>query len=354
MIIRKLKKFIHLSLLRSNKLCLFKNYFKTPPIIIFFVTSACNSKCPHCFYKNNLNRKNDLTLGEIEKISQSMRKVYQLELSGGEPFLRKDLPEICELFYKNNHLEELQIPTNSLLADEIYKIVETIFRKCPGIELNLNLSLDGTEKVHDLMRGVKGNFQKVMKNYQNLVILKKTDKNLFINITSIVSKKNIDDLFDLADFVIKNMPLVNHHYLGYERGRFYTDKIDLPQIGKLRSLNEKIEKLYRRKNGLIYTNLIKKINEVKVKTLESQRQVVSCVAGKLVGVIYEDGKIANCEMLPAIGKAREGNFQKVWQSQVRLKQRKEIIEKKVCYCTHECFISPSVAYGLPGRGYIRD
>jgi len=341
MIIRKLKKFIHLSL--------FKNYFKTPPILIFFVTSACNSKCSHCFYRNNLNQKNDLTLGEIKKISQSMGKIYQLELSGGEPFLRKDLPEICEIFYKNNHLEELQIPTNSLLADEIYKIVETILRKCPGIELNLNLSLDGTEKVHDLMRGVKGNFKKVIANYRNLVGLKKTYKNLFINITSTVTRRNIDDLFILADWVVDNMPLVSHHYLGYERGRFYTDKIDLPRVDKLRSLNEKIERLYRRKNGLIYTSLIKKINEAKVKTLESRRQTVPCVAGKLIGVIYEDGRIANCEMLPGVGKIKAGNFQKAWQNPARLKQQKEIIEKKVCWCTHECFISPSFIHGLPNQ-----
>ncbi len=349
MIIRKLKKLIHLSLLRSNKLCLFKNYFKTPPILIFFVTSACNSKCPHCFYKNNLNRKNDLTLEEIKKISQSMGKIYQLELSGGEPFLRKDLPEICEIFYKNNHLEELQIPTNSLLANKIYKVVKTILRQRPGIELNLNLSLDGTEKVHDTMRGIKGNFKKVIANYHNLVGLKKTYKNFFINITSTVTKKNIDDLFVLADWVVDNMPLISHHYLGYERGRFYTDKIDLPQVDKLCSLNGKIERLYQRKNGLIYTGLIKKINEAKVKTLVAKHQIVPCVAGKLVGVIYEDGRIANCEMLPETGKIKGGNFPKAWQSQKRLNQRKEIIEKKVCYCAHECFISPSFTHGLPNK-----
>lgn len=341
MIIRKLKKLIHLTF--------FKNYFETPPILIFFVTSACNSKCSHCFYKNNLNQKNDLTLGEIEKISHSLGKIYQLLLSGGEPFLRKDLPEICEMFYKNNHLEELQIPTNSLLADEIYKMVETIFKKCPGIELNLNLSLDGTEKVHDSMRGVRGNFKKVIANYQNLVDLKKTYQNLFINVTSTVSKKNIDDLFILADWVVSNMPLVSNHYLGYERGRFYTDKIDLPEADQLRSLNQKIERLYKEKNNLIYNNLIKIINETKIKTLVAKHQIVPCVAGKLIGVIYEDGRIANCEMLPVIGKVKEGNFQKVWQNQARLRQRKEIIEKKVCWCTHECFISPSVVYGLPNK-----
>lgn len=337
MSLRKIKKFIHLSL--------FKNHFKTPPILIFFVTSACNSKCPHCFYKDNLNQKNDLSLSEIEKISRSLGRVYQLLLSGGEPFLREDLARICELFYKNNHLEELQIPTNSLLADKIAQEVEIILRKCPRIELNLNLSLDGREKMHDSMRGVKGNFKKVMENYRNLARLKKIYKNLFLNIVSTVTRKNIDDLFVLTDWVVKNMPLIDHHYLGYQRGRFYTDKINLPKIDKLIRLNQKIERLYQGKNNLIYTSLLKKINKIKIEVLAGKRQIIPCLAGRLIGVIYEDGKIANCEMLPPIGKIKRGNFPEAWGEKARVSQQKEIIEKKVCYCSHECFLSPSVVYG---------
>lgn len=334
--LRKIKKLIHLSL--------WKNYFKTPPILIYFVTSACNAKCPHCFYRDNLNQENDLPLEEIKKISHSLGKIYQLLLSGGEPFLRKDLAEICQLFYQNNYLEELQIPTNSLLADKIYEVVEAILKKCPGIELNLNLSLDGTEKMHDEMKGVKGNFKKAIENYQNLAKLKKAYQNLVINVTSTVTKRNIDNLFILAGYVKERMLLVSHHYLGYERGRLYTDAIGLPEIEQLIKLNEKIEKLYRSKNGLIYTNLIKKINRTKMETLMKKEQVVSCLAGRLIGVIYEDGRIANCEMLPEIGKIKAGNFRRAWQSQARIKQQREVIEKKVCSCTHECFISPSVLY----------
>lgn len=331
MILRKIRKFIHFSV--------YKNHFQTPPILIFFVTSACNSRCYHCFYKNNLNQQKDLSLAEIEKISRSMGKIYQLELSGGEPFLRKDLPRICELFYKNNHLEELQIPTNSLLAGKIDSIIEEILARCPGVELNINLSLDGTEKMHDSIRGVKGNFQLVLKNYQNLCLLKKKHQNLFLNLTSTVSKKNINDLFELIDWSVKKMPLVDHHYLGYLRGRTYQEKIDLPPLEKLKRLNSKIIKLYGNKNGFFYNYFIQKINQTKLKVLVEKRQVVPCLAGRLVGVIYENGEVANCEMLASTGKS--------WQSLERIKQRKETIEKKICYCTHECFLGPSVIYGLP-------
>src|SRR5512135_1713176 len=70
--------------------------------IIFFVTSACNLRCSHCFYWQNLNRQEDLRLEEIEKISLNLPSFSRLLISGGEPFLRKELPDIIRLFYKNN------------------------------------------------------------------------------------------------------------------------------------------------------------------------------------------------------------------------------------------------------------
>lgn len=334
MILKKISKVLNFTLR--------KNSFKTPPILIFFVTSACNSKCPYCFYKNNLNKNNDLTIEEIEKISRSMGKIYQLLLSGGEPFLRKDLAEICKLFYLNNGLEEIQIPTNSLLAENIHKEVEQILKTCPGLELNINLSLDGTRNVHDWLRGVKGNFEKVIQNYKRLAGLKKSHKNLFLNIVSVVLKDNIDDLFLLADYVSGEMPLIDHHLLSYQRGRFYNEKIELPEIQKLKALNRKVDKLYG--ESRIFSNFLKEINKTKIDRIIRKEQILPCLAGKLVGVIYEDGKVANCEMLQPIGQIGDGGFVDAWQSEKRLSQLKEVIESRKCYCTHECFLSPSVNY----------
>ena len=62
----------------------------SPPFLILFINSICNMKCEHCFYWQQLNQKNDLTFEEIVSLSEDLGTVENLNLSGGEPFLRKE------------------------------------------------------------------------------------------------------------------------------------------------------------------------------------------------------------------------------------------------------------------------
>src|SRR5689334_25178375 len=84
----------------------------TPPFMIVFINSICNLTCEHCFYWRNLNQRNDLTFEEFEKLSLELGRFEQLNLSGGEPFLRKEFAEICGLFLRNNGVKRIYVPTN--------------------------------------------------------------------------------------------------------------------------------------------------------------------------------------------------------------------------------------------------
>jgi MoaA/NifB/PqqE/SkfB family radical SAM enzyme len=73
-----------------------------PITLTFSVTAACQSRCKTCnigleYRKDPKRKEKDLKLDEIEKIFRSLGHIYFLNISGGEPFLRKDLPEIVEL-----------------------------------------------------------------------------------------------------------------------------------------------------------------------------------------------------------------------------------------------------------------
>ena len=84
-------------------------------LVIFFITSVCNAKCRTCFYWEELNQRGDLTWDEIQKLSGTMPHFTDLWLSGGEPMLRRELADILHLFYINNGIRWVNLPTNGLL-----------------------------------------------------------------------------------------------------------------------------------------------------------------------------------------------------------------------------------------------
>ncbi|WP_370648792.1 radical SAM protein, partial [uncultured Parabacteroides sp.] len=63
--------------------------------VFLFVTGRCNAKCAMCFYAGEMDKKEkDLTFDEIRKVSETAGEFNRLWISGGEPTLREDLPEI--------------------------------------------------------------------------------------------------------------------------------------------------------------------------------------------------------------------------------------------------------------------
>ena len=90
----------------------------SPPFLILFINSICNQKCEHCFYWRNLNRRDDLTKDEIFALSRSLGRIENLNLSGGEPFLRPEFGEICRQFIRHNGARQIYVPTNGSFTDK--------------------------------------------------------------------------------------------------------------------------------------------------------------------------------------------------------------------------------------------
>ena len=91
----------------------------SPPFLVLFINSTCNQKCEHCFYWRNLNRPDDLTVDELFALSRSLGRIENLNLSGGEPFLRKEFAEICRQFIRHNKVRQIYVPTNAYFTDRM-------------------------------------------------------------------------------------------------------------------------------------------------------------------------------------------------------------------------------------------
>ena len=94
----------------------------SPQFLIFFISSVCNLRCEHCFYWKNLNKKDDLTVDEIIALSRELGSIENLYLSGGEPFMRDEIAEICHHFIENNKVQQIYVPTNAFTQVRLFDL----------------------------------------------------------------------------------------------------------------------------------------------------------------------------------------------------------------------------------------
>jgi len=132
------------------------------PAPFFFVVSPtmrCNLKCIGC-YAAQYKKENDLPYDVLDKILKDAKKagIYFVTVSGGEPFIRKDL---LKLFKEHNDIY-FQVFSNGTLIDErLAKKLAKLGNLAPVI------SIEGFEKETDLRRG-KGTFKKICQAAENL------------------------------------------------------------------------------------------------------------------------------------------------------------------------------------------
>src|ERR1700740_263872 len=145
----------------------------SPKNLTISVSYRCNSRCKTC---NVWQRPNDdFTIEEYEKTFESIgHAAYWFTFSGGEPTLRKDLPEMVAAAYRHCRPGIINIPTNGIQDAIIPGRIERIVAACPNAQVIVNLSLDGVGERHDEVRGVKGNFERSMRTYRGLKDVQKS------------------------------------------------------------------------------------------------------------------------------------------------------------------------------------
>jgi len=146
---------------KANILNVLKNlYFsKDEPIsLVHFVTNRCNARCSFCFidFDNPETFEGELSLDEIKKLTKNLGKsLLNVNLTGGEPFARKDLIDIAKAYLENSTIQSIYITTNASLPDRIEKFAEEISSFSPETELTFQISIDDFPANHDRVRKIK-------------------------------------------------------------------------------------------------------------------------------------------------------------------------------------------------------
>ncbi|UCF90189.1 MAG: radical SAM protein [Desulfobacterales bacterium] len=182
----------------------------TPLNLTFSVTNVCQSRCKTCniweLYKKQPERRDEeLRLDEIGKIFQSMGHIYIFNVSGGEPFLRNDFTEIIAAACQHLAPGIIHIPTNAIAIDRIERqtrqILALLRENSPHTQLTIKPSLDHVGDKHDEIRGVPGNFDKVMATYHRLKAMQPDYPNFHVELGTVISRWNVQDVHEIARFV---------------------------------------------------------------------------------------------------------------------------------------------------------
>jgi MoaA/NifB/PqqE/SkfB family radical SAM enzyme len=323
-----------------------------PINLTFSVTNVCQSRCKTCniweiYRENPGKRKDELALEEIEKIFESMGHIYVFNISGGEPFLRSDITEIIAAGCRYLSPGVVHIPTNAIARERTESgtmaILEILKNSCPQTQLTIKPSLDHIESKHDEIRGVPGNFKKVMETYHRLKEIQSDYPNLHVELGTVISRWNVDDVEEIAQYVTSLGVDSYRNEIAEQRSEMLNTQNDItpdPQqyekainlfVGQIRdnmrnrSLFQRITHAFR----LVYYSLA-------IRILKENRQVVPCYAGISNVHMTPYGDIWACCTLgydKPMGNLREYDydFKMLWNSADAQKVRTYIREGR-CHC----------------------
>ena len=127
------------------------------PIVILYVTEGCNLRCVTCSYRDRL--ANELSLDEIAKLAESLHGcgLKRIVFSGGEPLLRRDFPQICDVFRRYGVKQSLL--TNGVLLDrrfdEIKEFLSEIIISVDGVDSQTHNGIRGVESLETIIKGIR-------------------------------------------------------------------------------------------------------------------------------------------------------------------------------------------------------
>lgn len=300
------------------------------------LTYKCNSRCKTC---NVYKRKaSEFTLQEFEKTFESIGSgPYWFTLSGGEPFLRKDLVDICKSAYEHCRPKVINIPTNGILSDVIVEKVEAIVQNIPHAQIIVNLSLDEVGERHDEIRNVKNNFVKSRRTFERLKLLKYP--NLTVGIHTVISKYNVNNFRNICDALINLGPDSYITEIAEQRVELGTMGHHIsPSVEDYCKAIDLLSAMIRGQqfNGISNITQAFRIQyyELAKQTLKKRKQIIPCYAGYVSAQISPDGEVWPCCIkAEPMGNLRDVNydFDSIWFSDEAQRIRKPIREKR-CFC----------------------
>lgn len=301
-------------------------YWK-PDAVYVDITGRCACRCKHCdIWKNN--KQEELATKHWKSVIEDLHDwlgSYGLIISGGEPFLREDLLDICE--HAVNHGVNVNILTNGMHLTE--KVVKEVCRI--GIQ-RMAFSVDGLCANHDYVRGTAGLFERIDRTMYSF---RRHPQRPIITVVTIVTGKNIGELEEMLDWADSHdLNGILFHPLAqnfgqksidenwHEKSEFWVHDYD-----RLCSAIDRLVELRRHGRRIINSpHQLQLLKEYYKKPFVGPSEGRGCGAGRNSLGIDVRGNVICCYRLGAIGNVLENPISEIWKSNKPVMMHQRIVK----------------------------
>lgn len=342
---------------------------RKPLFLTVFVTARCGLSCGHCFYREELEQGDvhtELSLAEFARMTERLPPFPKLIITGGEPFLRRDLCEIAAHFYQGrSRARQITIPTAGTYPDRVVDLVQRLLPSRPDLILELQLSIDGVGAAHDAVRG-KGAFDKLMATYRLLEPIQALNEGLRIRFNYTFSRATQDHFEATHRFVTEELGNPHFDMVLVRRTTAdddYAGKVDLERYRQAAALLQRQE---QKKAGTdrfkrLLAQRVRVEREIIAEHHADRRVMGDCTAGTLTAIVSETGELRPCEVLDtSFGNLREVDFdfEALWHSGMAEAHRR-FVKETGCFCTFETCVRTTMSfqprwYGQMLAGFLRE
>jgi 12,18-didecarboxysiroheme deacetylase len=317
------------------------------PVVVWNVTRRCNLKCVHCYaHAKDRLFDNELTTQEGKSLIDDLAAfgVPVLLFSGGEPMVRKDLPELAA--YAVEKGMRAVISTNGTL------ITQEAARELKEIGLSyVGISLDGMEEINDRFRGVKGAFNDALAGIKNCQAA-----GIKVGLRFTINRFNVNEvphIFDLLERM--NIPRVCFYHLVYAGRGSKLVKEDLSHgetreivdmiMDRTRALHDKglskeVLTVDNHADGpYLYMRLKKENPKRATEVLELLKMNEGNNSGRGIGCISWDGEVHADQFWRhhSFGNIRKRPFSEIWTDtsnplMKQLKEKKKYMKGRCATC----------------------
>jgi MoaA/NifB/PqqE/SkfB family radical SAM enzyme len=316
-----------------------------PTVLIYNCTFVCDAKCEMCGNWKMGDRKSDMTLDQLDgaMAHDFWGAVENLNISGGEPTTRNDLPEMVELFHRRlPRMRKIGINTTGLTPHRAIPMLTRIVEFCAEKDLLLSarVSLDGIGDIHNQVRQVKQGFDKACQTIEAMAALAKAHSNFQFGLAATIFATNLQDAENILAWAKERGLDIVFNMLRFTENMLNNKNLQ-DSIG-----------FHKREEDFMRKFFIDRVTEESVFSGQAfmylhyadmiangYHRTMPCPFQNQGLLLNPEGNLFYCENSEKLGNVLDENAEALYFRAANLAHREQLIEKTCPTCLSPCQVN---------------